>query len=391
MIRCTKEKDIIVFLKKEYDGKLELEASSKCMYINGKTGAIAEESQHNFLIVRKDCKMKFYSTKHYNTKTTVSWQLDFSTFKAFFPRSNQELNRAPIHVFHAVNEGAFYKFCTNFKLKEVSNISLLEDLKWKRSQSIESRINLLGEFIGDSKMQFGEFQQLTVAVEKLKSKGDFWKHVSKLRNLGVHDNILGFLKAETNGIHDTFAYQYTFAMTMKEYVHSISLFNLPTRTSPQWIKVIRGMINGLRFLHIHEIRHGKLKLHNVFIKDNYVAQLAGLANTDWPDEEKVSMDEFLRLDIYDWGKILLNIMTHGHHGGDDTWDPDSVPQILEELREEDEEVRDLLSKILQKDYNLRRVGHPVIEHLDNIVGPEVFVTSWKGKFDDDVLEEVTRQ
>ncbi|GJU21547.1 serine/threonine-protein kinase/endoribonuclease IRE1b-like protein [Tanacetum coccineum] len=142
-----------------------------------------------------------------------------------------------------------------------------------------------------------------------------------------------------------------------------------------------GMINGLRFLHIHEIRHEKLKLHNMFIKDNYVAQLAGLANTDWPDEEK-------------------------------------------ELREEDEEVRDLLSKVLQKDYNLRptleeilghpiffdwqrrielltelsdfchlkrRVGHPVIEHLDNIVGPEVFGTSWKGKFDDDVLEEVTRQ
>nr|GEV33754.1 retrotransposon protein, putative, Ty1-copia subclass [Tanacetum cinerariifolium] len=53
------------------------------------------------------------------------------------------------------------------------------------------------------------------------------------------------------------------------------------------------------------------------------------------------------------GMILLNIMKHGHHDGDDTWDPDSVPQILEELREEDEEVRDLLSKVLQKDYNLR--------------------------------------
>nr|GEX08514.1 hypothetical protein [Tanacetum cinerariifolium] len=130
---------------------------------------------------------------------------------------------------------------------------------------------------------------------------------------------------------------------MKEYAHSISLFNLPTRTSPQWIKVIRGMINGLRFLHIHKIGHGKLKLHNVFIKDNYVAQLAGLANTDWSDEEKVSMDDFLRLDIYNWGKILLNIMTHGHHGGDYTWDLDSVPQILEELREGDEEVRDLLN------------------------------------------------
>ncbi|GJR60513.1 BONZAI 3-like protein [Tanacetum coccineum] len=229
MIRCTKEKDIEVFLKKEYEGKLKLEASSKCMYINGQTGAIAEESQHNFLIVRKDCKMKFYSTKHYNTKTTVSWQLDFSTFKAFFPRSNQELNRAPIHVFHAVNEGAFYKFCTNFKLKEAIQ-----------------RCN--------SGYRFND--------KRCPAK-DKW-----------------------NPCHDNFAYQYTFAMTMKEYVHSISLFNLPTRTSPQWIKVIRGMINGLRFLHIHEIRHGKLKLHNVFIKDNYVAQLAGLANTDWPDEEK---------------------------------------------------------------------------------------------------------
>nr|GEV77850.1 protein BONZAI 3-like [Tanacetum cinerariifolium] len=52
--------------------------------------------------------------------------------------------------------------------------------------------------------------------------------------------------------------------------------------------------------------------------------------------------------------MLLNIMTHGHHCGDYTWDPDSVPKILEELREVDEEVRDLLSKIL---LNIMTHGH----------------------------------
>lgn len=424
MIRCTKEKDIGTYLNKEYDGKLKIEASSECMYINGKTGAIAEKSPRNFLIVRKDYKIsfyKFYSTRPY--KTTVSWQLDFSRFRAFFPHSNQELDRVPVYVFHTINQDAFYEFCTNFKVKEESNISLLEHLKWKRPQDKVSPIILFEKFVANSNMLLGEYGGLEVAVEKLKRKGDLSKHEKNLRILGAHDNILGLLKAERNGIYDIFAFQNTFTVALKDYLNS--KWGKPKRTNRVWIKVLRGIINGLRFLHTHQVRHGKLNPHNVFIKDNCVAKLAGLAHIDWPsDEEKGCMDEYLRADIYDWGKILVNIITNGHSGGEETWNHESVPDILEKLLPEDEEVKDLLSKVLQKDYKLRptlekilehpifcdwqtrcelmaelsdfcelkrKGGHEVIRHLDQVVGPRLFNgTSWKSKFafDDDVLKEV---
>ena len=154
MVWCAKEKDIEMFWIGE---KLKVSGKSKCIYLNGEIGDIGEESQHKFLILRKDYKMKFYSTMPY--KTTVSWQLNFSTW---------------------------------------SNIGLLEHLKWKHPRYKESGIKFYEEFVGESKMVYGEFQGLRVDVQKLQRKGDLSKNLSNLRNLGVHENIMGFIKAETN-------------------------------------------------------------------------------------------------------------------------------------------------------------------------------------------------
>lgn len=435
MIRCTKEEDIETYLSneygREYGRKLKLETSSERMYIDGNTGAIAEKSPRNFLIVRTDYKITFYSTRLY--KNTVSWQLDFSRFRAFFPHSNQNLDRAPVYVFHTINHDAFYEFCTKFKVKEESNISLLEHLRWKRLQDTASPITLFEKFAANSNMLSGEYGGLEVAVEKLQRKGNLSTHVKNLRILGAHDNILPFVKAERTGINDIFAFQNTFTVTLKDYLESE--YNSLKRTNPEFIKILRGIINGLQFLHIHQVHHGKLNANNVFIKDSHVAKLAGLAHIDWPsDEERGNMDQYLKVDIYDWGKLLLKLITNGLYGDAETWNHENVFDILEKLSPEEEEVKDLLSKVLQKDYELRptlqkilehsvfcnwqtrialmvelsdfcelkrKDGHQVIRHLDKVLGPKLFGgTSWKTKFkfffieknklkfDDDLFKEV---
>ena len=78
------------------------------------------------------------------------------------------------------------------------------------------------------------------------------------------------------------------------------------------------------------MRHGKLNLENLFVTENFTAKLTGLA---------------VSVDVFEFGKILLNIIT----GGKKTWDndPNSLEDILKTLDCEDEEVKDLLRKVLK--------------------------------------------
>lgn len=56
------------------------------------------------------------------------------------------------------------------------------------------------KFVGYTELPCGEFEGVKVVVEKLIKKGNLSQHVRNLRNLGVHDNILGLLKSETDDI-----------------------------------------------------------------------------------------------------------------------------------------------------------------------------------------------
>ncbi|GKB44782.1 hypothetical protein Tco_0995318 [Tanacetum coccineum] len=68
------------------------------------------------------------------------------------------------------------------------------------------------------------------------------------------------------------------------------------------------------------MRHGKLNLDNVFVKDNYTAKLASLAHIELlsNEERKGNITEYLSVDVFEFGKILLNVITNGKHGGDAT-------------------------------------------------------------------------
>ncbi|GKF49372.1 serine/threonine-protein kinase/endoribonuclease IRE1a, partial [Tanacetum coccineum] len=133
---------------------------------------------------------------------------------------------------------------------------------------------------------------------------------------------------------------------------------------------------GLKFLHTHKIRHGNI-LRNVFVKENGTAKLAGLGHIEWLSDRKIKMKEYLTVDIFDFGKILLNFITDGKHGCDPTWGKDGdakwgkhgdatweedLEDILEELPGAEEEVKDLLRKVLHKDYELRPTLQEILEH-----------------------------
>ncbi|GJW28285.1 hypothetical protein Tco_0045160 [Tanacetum coccineum] len=73
------------------------------------------------------------------------------------------------------------------------------------------------------------------------------------------------------------------------------------------------------------MHHRKLNLDNVFVKDNYTAKLASLAHIELlsHEERTCNITEYLSVDVFEIGKILL-LITIGKHGGDATWEDDSL-------------------------------------------------------------------
>ncbi|GJZ82957.1 serine/threonine-protein kinase/endoribonuclease IRE1a-like protein [Tanacetum coccineum] len=128
----------------------------------------------------------------------------------------------------------------------------------------------------------------------------------------------------------------------------------------------------------YEIRNGDNKSRVVKgPQENGTAKLAGLGHIEWLSDRKIKMKEYLTVDIFDFGKILLNFITDGKHGCDPTWGKDGdakwgkhgdatweedLEDILEELPGAEEEVKDLLRKVLHKDYELRPTLQEILEH-----------------------------
>ncbi|GJW82677.1 serine/threonine-protein kinase/endoribonuclease IRE1a-like protein [Tanacetum coccineum] len=155
------------------------------------------------------------------------------------------------------------------------------------------------------------------------------------------------------------------------------------------------------------------------------------------DEVRGNMTEweYLSADVLDFGKILLYVITKGKHGGDAMGEKDilDLENILEQIPRHDEEVKNLLRQVLEKDYRKRpslekilqhpmfcdwqsRIDllgevsdfcelkksqwrkanngsrHVVVKALDDYEGPNVFGTDgWKGIFaNDDILREAEK-
>lgn len=126
-----KEENLEVFLNTCYGGA-KCVRSSETIYVNGDTGAIIPEEKEEvrrdgFLIIRNSYEMKLYATRHFETR--ISWQLNYSSFKAFYPLVNQEV-RDPLRVFHTINQADFDEFCKDFNVNPF-HIRLFQNLKWK--------------------------------------------------------------------------------------------------------------------------------------------------------------------------------------------------------------------------------------------------------------------
>ncbi|GKC59198.1 zinc finger CCCH domain-containing protein 19 [Tanacetum coccineum] len=158
------EEDIDMLLETQYGGAAKCFRSSETIFVNSENGEIMseEESDNSFKIVRNNREMKLSSSSGF--QTCIKWQLNYSTFQAFYPLVNQEV-RDTIRVFHTLNPHEFYKFCKDFHVKDQYTTRLLENVKWKLRDDDKSRIQVFEKCVNQSNLKLGEYQTLTVGVE----------------------------------------------------------------------------------------------------------------------------------------------------------------------------------------------------------------------------------